>query len=125
MKGGKILLGKSMYGIHSLSKSAPNIIIFGYLAHHLQTFENVDDIIDASAFDRQLYCNLVEFEEDFLPAFKVVYELATEFLKALFLAIVGQNLLFYHFLLKMVALRRVALDHKWSLRLRQRSHNHL
>lgn len=84
-------------------------MIFGGFADNLQALEDVDYIVDSSSFHAERYGDFVELEGDLTPAFEVVYEFPAEFLKAFFLAVIGEDLLFDHFLLKLFMRGAVAV----------------
>lgn len=84
--------------MNCLLESPPNIIIFRCFFDHLQTLENVDDVVDPSPLDLQLDRHLVKFQHDAVSSFKILDELFAELLKALLLAIVVEYLLFEHLL---------------------------
>lgn len=84
--------------MNCLLESPPNIIIFRCFFDHLQTLENVDDVVDPSPLDLQLDRDLVKFQHDAVSPLKIIDELFAEFLKALLLAIVVEYLLLEHLL---------------------------
>lgn len=84
--------------MNCLLESPPNIIIFRCFFDHLQTLENVDNVVDPSPLDLQLDRDLVKLQHDAVSPFKIIDELFAEFLKALLLAIVVEYLLLEHLL---------------------------
>ena len=85
-----------MNGPDCFLESPPKIIVLGRLAHHLQTLKDVDDVVDASALNFELESDLVQFQQDFPSLFKVLDEFAAQFLEALLLAVIGQDLALDH-----------------------------
>ncbi len=99
--GGPRGKGELLDGLDGFLESPPKIIVFGDFADDLETLKDVDDIVDAPAFDPKLESDLVEFQQHFSVLFEVLDEFAAEFLQALLLAVVGQDLAFDHFLLQL------------------------
>ena len=104
--------------MNCLLESPPNIIIFRCFFDHLQTLENVDDVIDPSSLHLELHRNLVQLEHDAISSLKILDKLFAEFLNALFLAIVVEYLLLEHLLpreLKHPVVSLAAVDDKDGL----------
>lgn len=85
-------------------ESPPNIVVLGGLANDLKALEDVDDVIDTSAFDLQLMCDFVQFEGDLLSSLEVLDELLAEFLQALLLPVVREDFLLDDLLLDLLVL---------------------
>ena len=81
-----------VYYFYGLVESPPNICVFRLFFDDLQTFVNIDDIVDPASLDLQLGGDLVEFEGGLATAFQFVDEASAEFFEALFFAIVGEDL---------------------------------
>lgn len=96
---GRVEVGESADGFDGFLESAPNINIFGRLADDLETFIDVDDVVDAPAFDPELESDDVEFEQDLPPFLEVLDEFSAQLLQTLLLAVVRQDLLFEPLLL--------------------------
>lgn len=91
--------GEGVDGFDGFLESAPNINIFGRLADHLETFIDVDDVVDAPAFDPELEGDDVELKQDLPPFLEVLDEFSTQLLQTLLFPVVRQDLLFQQLLL--------------------------
>jgi hypothetical protein len=88
-----LTLGDGADGLNCLLESPPNIIILGCLFDHLQAFKNIDNVVDSTPLDLELDGDLVELEDQAIPAFKIFDKFLAELLQTLLLAVIGQNLL--------------------------------
>lgn len=87
-------------GFDCFPESAPNIIILPCLFDNFQTLQDVNDVVDASALDTELDGDLIELQNQAVMTLEILNELFAKLFQALFLPVVGQDLLFYLLLVK-------------------------
>ena len=52
--------------MHNFVDSTPLVRVFGLTADHTERFENVNNVVDSSAFNSKLSCALVKQQEVFI-----------------------------------------------------------
>jgi hypothetical protein len=78
-------------GPDSLRQTSPFVIIFSFFANNVQTFQNVDHIVDSSSFNTQSVCDFVQLNHIVSLALKMLDKFFGEFFQWFGLAIVAED----------------------------------
>lgn len=62
----------------SLFYAQPIVVVLLLSFHHIQTLEDVDDVIHPSPFDFEKSCHILQIEDDIIAEFEVLDESLTQ-----------------------------------------------
>lgn len=66
-------------------------MIFSFFSNNIQTFENIDDIIDSTSLNCKFMRDFIELNDIIAFAFKMLNKFFREFLKRFGFSIIGED----------------------------------